>query len=86
MKKTYLLIVLTLVAVTLFSQTVFTYGENQVGKDEFLRAYNKNKTPVADKEKSLREYLDLYIKFKLKAVKIRYAKFQQSSRRGLHER
>jgi len=66
MKKTYLLIVLTLVAVTLFSQTVFTYGENQVGKDEFLRAYNKNKTPVADKEKSLREYLDLYIKFKLK--------------------
>lgn len=66
MKKTYLLIALILAVTQLFSQTVFTYGESQVGKDEFLRAYNKNKTPVADKEKSLREYLDLYIKFKLK--------------------
>ena len=35
-------------------------------KAEFLRAYNKNKTPVENKEKALREYLDLYIKFKLK--------------------
>ena len=49
-----------------FSQTLFTYGPNQVSKTEFLRAYNKNKIPVADKEQSLKEYLDLYIKFKLK--------------------
>src|SRR6476620_12490277 len=66
MKKVYLLVVLTLGAVQIFSQTLFTYGTNVVGKDEFLRAYNKNKTPVTDKEQALREYLDLYSKFKLK--------------------
>jgi len=37
-----------------------------VSKDEFLRAYNKNKTAVTDKEKSLREYLTLYSRFKQK--------------------
>jgi peptidyl-prolyl cis-trans isomerase SurA len=66
MKKIYLLFVLTVVIVPLFAQTLFTYGTDSVGKDEFLRAYNKNKTPVTDKEQALREYLDLYSKFKLK--------------------
>jgi peptidyl-prolyl cis-trans isomerase SurA len=49
-----------------FAQTLFTYGNNAVSKEEFLRAYNKNKTAVTDKEQALREYLDLYSKFKLK--------------------
>ncbi len=49
-----------------FSQTLFTYGNNVVDKEEFLRAYNKNKTTFADKEQALKEYLDLYSKFKLK--------------------
>lgn len=66
MKKFYLLFVLVLGAAAAFSQTLFTYGNKAVDKEEFLRAYNKNKTPVADKEKALREYLDLYVKFKLK--------------------
>jgi peptidyl-prolyl cis-trans isomerase SurA len=66
MKKIYLLLLLILGASTLFAQTLFSYGINTVSKDEFLRAYNKNKTPITDKEKSLREYLDLYSKFKLK--------------------
>jgi peptidyl-prolyl cis-trans isomerase SurA len=69
MKKFYLLFALSLAAAQLFSQTLFTYGTDAVSKDEFLRAYNKNKTPATDKEKALREYLDLYSKFKLK-VKI----------------
>lgn len=68
MKKLYLLFVLMLGAAAAFSQTLFTYGGNPVDKEEFLRAYNKNKTPVTDKEKALREYLDLYIKFKLKVA------------------
>ena len=58
----------------LFSQTLFTYGNNAVDKDEFLRAYNKNKTTTDDKEKSLREYLDLYSKFKLKVKAAKDAK------------
>lgn len=49
-----------------FSQTLFTYGNTAVDKAEFIRAYNKNKTPVENKEKAFREYLDLYVKFKLK--------------------
>ena len=66
MTKMYLLLVLSIGATRVFSQTLFTYGNYAVSKDEFLSAYNKNKTPVADKEKSFREYLDLYSKFKLK--------------------
>ncbi len=66
MKRFYLLLSFICCASALFSQTLFTYGDASVDKEEFLRAYNKNKTPVTDKEKALREYLDLYIKFKLK--------------------
>ena len=66
MKKIVVLLVVCLPAMQLFSQTLFTYGPYAVQKDEFLRAYNKNKTPVANKEQSLKEYLDLYTKFKLK--------------------
>jgi peptidyl-prolyl cis-trans isomerase SurA len=48
------------------AQTVFTYGNMSVSKDEFLRAYNKSKTVGADREKSIREYVDLYANFKMK--------------------
>ena len=48
------------------SQPLFTYGNNVTSKAEFLRAYNKNKPVTTDKEKSIREYLKLYINFKLK--------------------
>ena len=66
MKKIFLLLTFTFFMAHLFAQTLFTYGDEKVGKEEFLRAYNKNKMPVTDKEKSLREYLELYSKFKLK--------------------
>jgi peptidyl-prolyl cis-trans isomerase SurA len=66
MKKLYLFFIVTCFTTGIFSQTLFTYGNNAVTKDEFLRAYNKNKTAVTDKAMALREYLDLYIKFKLK--------------------
>ena len=66
MKKFFLFFILISITTCIFSQTLFTYGNNAVTKDEFLRAYNKNKTIVTDKEKALREYLDLFIKFKLK--------------------
>jgi peptidyl-prolyl cis-trans isomerase SurA len=52
----------------IFSQALFTYGNNAISKEEFLKAYNKNVIPAADKEKSLKEYLDLYINFKLKVA------------------
>jgi len=66
MKKFIFLVAMTGFSAAVYSQTLFTYGNTAVDKDEFIRAYNKNKTPANDKEKALREYLDLYVKFKLK--------------------
>ncbi|MGG9964056.1 foldase protein PrsA [Ferruginibacter sp. SUN106] len=66
MKRILLLSAFAFNASLLFSQTLFTYGGTAVTKEEFLRAYNKNKSASDDKEKALREYLDLYSKFKLK--------------------
>jgi peptidyl-prolyl cis-trans isomerase SurA len=72
MKKTVLtLISLTLVAGS-FAQNVFTYGKNNVSKEEFVRAFNKNPNITADRKKALKEYLDLYVNFKLK-VQAAYA-------------
>lgn len=49
------------------SQTLFTYGRHKVDAKDFLRAYNKNNTePVTNKAKAISNYLDLYIKSRLK--------------------
>lgn len=68
MKKNLLSIIAGLLLLnTASAQTLFTYGKYAVDAKEFLRAYNKNNTlPVTDKAKSVREYLDLFIKSKLK--------------------
>ena len=66
MKKMYLLFLMALSAGIVSAQTLITYGNSTITKEEFLRAYNKNKTPAEDKEKSLREYTQLYSNFKLK--------------------
>ena len=66
MKKFYLVFLLAAANGAAYSQTFITYGNNSISKQEFLKAYNKNKTQVADKEKSLREYVELYSNFKLK--------------------
>ncbi len=68
MKKFFLFIAFLFFLSTSYCQTLFTYGNNAVSKDEFLRAYNKNKTPAANKDQALKDYLDLYIKFKLKVL------------------
>lgn len=52
-----------------FSQTLFTYGKYKVDAKEFLRAFNKNnstKVNAGNKAKAIKDYLDLYIKSKLK--------------------
>ncbi len=65
MKKT-ITALLVLISCCGYSQTIFTYGKNSVSKDEFLRAYNKNNTSNTNSEKVYRDYLNLYIRFKLK--------------------
>ena len=44
MKKPFFAVILFLFASATYSQNLFTFGNNAVSKDEFLRAYNKNKT------------------------------------------
>ena len=60
------LLLLSLITLGVSAQPLFTYGTKSVSKEEFLRAYNKNNTYEKTNEKALREYLDLYTKFKLK--------------------
>jgi peptidyl-prolyl cis-trans isomerase SurA len=66
MKKLFLFITSLSFLSAVYCQSLFTYGSHAVNKDEFLRAYNKNKTPSASKEQALKDYLGLYIHFKLK--------------------
>ena len=68
MKKLPILFALALCGSVAFCQPLITYGTNTISKEEFLRAYNKNKPAASDKEKSLREYVDLYTDFKLKVM------------------
>ncbi|MBS1562932.1 MAG: peptidylprolyl isomerase [Bacteroidetes bacterium] len=62
------LLLLAFSGTQLRAQTLFTYGKNSVSKEEFLRAYNKNNTGTGNSEKAYRDYLDLYVKFKLKVA------------------
>jgi peptidyl-prolyl cis-trans isomerase SurA len=66
MKKLLLLFLFFAIISSVHSQTLFTYGNQKVSANEFLNAYNKNKSDTADNANALRDYLDLYINFKLK--------------------
>ena len=68
MKKIVLLgLAFVTTGLSLSAQTLFTYGSYTADAGDFLRAYKKNNTqPVKDKAKSMRDYLDLYIKSRLK--------------------
>ena len=67
MKKHLLLMSFSCFTATqIFSQSLFTYGTIEVSKDEFVWAFKKNITQIEDKDKSLKAYLDMYLKFKLK--------------------
>lgn len=48
------------------AQTLFTYGNKQVSKAEFLRAFNKNNVEASPGSQAFRDYLDLYTRFKIK--------------------
>jgi len=66
MKKLLFVLLAIYTNTNAYSQNLITYGINAVKKEEFLRAYNKNNTAVTDKEKSVRDYVELFTNFKLK--------------------
>lgn len=76
MRKLVLTVLASGTILTGWSQSLFTYGNNSVSKDEFLRVYQKNslnKKPDFS-ETALREYLDLYTLFRMK---VREAELQK---------
>lgn len=71
MKRFFLLGIGCVFAIKGFTQPLFTYGANEVSKDEFVNAFNRNVTNQDNKEQAAKEYLDLYKKYKLK---VKFAK------------
>ncbi|HUB59393.1 MAG TPA: peptidylprolyl isomerase [Puia sp.] len=68
----FLTLLILLFSSGLSAQTLFTVGGTPVSKEEFLKAFSKNNNGVAPTEKAYRDYLDLYIRYKLK-VRAAYA-------------
>lgn len=64
--KPWLLSIATVLSLPAAAQTLFTYGTHGVKKEEFLKAYSKNNTDNKPTAQSYRDYLDLYVRFKLK--------------------
>jgi peptidyl-prolyl cis-trans isomerase SurA len=48
------------------AQTLFSFGGNKVSKDEFLKAYFKNNPDGKPSQAAMEEYLELYIRYRLK--------------------
>ncbi len=70
MKKSILLFTLIIGLSTVFGQKkddiLFKYGNDVVTKNEFVNAFKKNNNIQTASEQEIREYLNLYINFKLK--------------------
>lgn len=65
--KKILLATLLLCGAAASAQTLFTYGNYTVDAKDFLRAFNKNNLqPTGNKAKAISDYLQLFIKSKLK--------------------
>ena len=64
--KYFLLIVLVLFFRLGFSQVLVRVGNENITRSEFLTAFHKNNTNKQVGEKAYRDYLDLYIRYRLK--------------------
>ncbi len=64
--KKILLLIFCVQSMWVQAQTLFTYGKTAVTKEDFLRAYNKNNTTQTNTATAYKDYLELYIRFKLK--------------------
>ncbi|MBN1116663.1 MAG: peptidylprolyl isomerase [Bacteroidales bacterium] len=73
MKKITTFLTIALFSVSIFSQDaediLMTIDGNEISSEEFLRVYNKNNGITLDSEKkSIDDYLDLFINYKLKVI------------------
>jgi peptidyl-prolyl cis-trans isomerase SurA len=74
-KRIFVIIFAFLLANNIFAQddpTLFTVGDTEIGLEEFRYIYQKNNGKNADfSEASLKEYLNLYMTFKMKVQRAR---------------
>ncbi len=68
-------------ALSTHAQTLFTYGPNEVSKEEFLRVYQKNNAQKKPdfSSKAVKEYLDLYSLFRMKVKEAESMKLDTTS-------
>jgi len=68
MKKVVLIIILFIFSNAMFGQTLVRYGNHIITKEEFLTAFRKNNNKIKANEKVYRDYLNLYIRYRLKVA------------------
>jgi peptidyl-prolyl cis-trans isomerase SurA len=66
MKNVVLIFLLLLCSNSFFGQTLVRYGNQTITRGEFLTAFRKNNSHVRATDKIYRDYLNLYIRYRLK--------------------
>ncbi|MBN9351036.1 MAG: peptidylprolyl isomerase [Chitinophagaceae bacterium] len=64
--RRWLFLIFCILCVRAESQTLFSYGKHAVSRQEFFNAFNKNRTSADTGKNAMKDYLNLYIVFKLK--------------------
>jgi peptidyl-prolyl cis-trans isomerase SurA len=64
--KTVFVLVFICTVSTGYAQVLFSFGSKSVTRTEFLKAYKKNNTEATPSDQTYADYLELYIRFKLK--------------------
>jgi peptidyl-prolyl cis-trans isomerase SurA len=66
MKNVVLIFLLVLCSNSFFGQTLARYGNKIITREEFLAAFRKNNSHIRATDKAYRDYLNLYIRYRLK--------------------
>ncbi len=66
MKNIVLILILIFCSGHFYGQSLVRYGNNSISKAEFLDAFRKNNSNQKATDKAYREYLNLYIRYRLK--------------------
>jgi peptidyl-prolyl cis-trans isomerase SurA len=66
MKNVVLIFFLLVYSNSFFGQTLVRFGSQTISRNEFLTAFRKNNSNIRPSEKFYRDYLDLYIRYRLK--------------------
>ncbi|HEY2647726.1 MAG TPA: peptidylprolyl isomerase, partial [Puia sp.] len=66
MKNVFLVFLLLFCSCSFYGQTLVSYGKQTISREEFLTAFRKNNTHTKATGNAYRDYLNLYIRYKLK--------------------